>query len=560
MKLVSSCFLVSLGIVLSPAALAESRETESPSPAVFVAPMSPTDGSLDSLFTVQEEELAVSTTVNLSGFTSEPFTVAQESPEEEETSPEGSEDALDGETEEAEETGEDLLELTPDEEAMNEQLAEADRLWLAGEEEAAREQYRQAKPPFSLEEEELAVLDKAFYEAEELSPAGSVYWRNHQEGLAANLESKIFAPLDLLLEEQPAFIPGYVSYAEALRDRNRIEEAVEIVTLGTTRYPNEPELVDLAVEVQNEAEQWLEASLTARQFAVFNPDHPRSEEFLQLAEQNWERYQSHLRSKLTQNAIANVITGAAGFALTGNLGGPISAVQSSMLLMRGEDRVGEVYTNRILDQAPLLEDEEVLNYVREVGNKLTEVAGRDEFNYEFHVILEEDLNAFALPGGKIFVNAGAILETNSEAEFAGLLAHEISHAVLSHGFQLVTQGQLTASVVQFVPYVGGLATNVLVFSYSREMEQQADYFGTRILSASGYASDGMRNLMETLGEQDHPTPPQWLSTHPDTDNRVKYLEALILNNDYDRYGFEGVETHTRIRERVADILAEEKEE
>ncbi|NEO28077.1 MAG: M48 family metalloprotease, partial [Kamptonema sp. SIO4C4] len=407
---------------------------------------------------------------------------------------------------------------------------------------------------------DFAVLETAFYDAEQLSPAGSVYWRNHQEGLEDNLDSKIFAPLDLLLEEQPAFIPGYLSYTEALRDRNRIDEAVEIVTLGTTRYPNEPPLVDVAVEVQNEAEQWLEASLTARQFAVFNPDHPRSEEFLQLADENWERYQSHLRSKLTQNAIANVLTGAAGFVLTGNLGGPISAVQSSMLLMRGENRVGEVYTNRILEQAPLVEDEEVLSYVREVGNKLTEVAGRDEFNYEFHVILEEDLNAFALPGGKIFVNAGAILKTNSEAEFAGLLAHEISHAVLSHGFQLVTQGQLTASVVQFVPYVGGLATNVLVFSYSRDMERQADHLGTRILSASGYASDGMRNLMETLGEQDNPSPPQWLSTHPDTENRVRYLEALILNNDYDRYRYEGVEEHTRIRERVAEILAAEEEE
>ena len=135
--------------------------------------------------------------------------------------------------------------------------------------------------------------------------------------------------------------------------------------------------------------------------------------------------------------------------------------------------------------------------------------------------MDSELNAFALPGGKIFVNVGAIMNTKSEAELAGLLAHEVSHSVLSHGFQLITRGNLTANVAQYIPYVGSTAGSLLVRNYSRDMERQADVFGTRILVASGYASDGIRNLMATLEEinsqnEDFVEPPGWLSTHPVT--------------------------------------------
>jgi len=72
--------------------------------------------------------------------------------------------------------------------------------------------------------------------------------------------------------------------------------------------------------------------------------------------------------------------------------------------------------------------------MNDLGQKTAHATGRNDFEYEFYVVLDDDLNAFALPGGKVFVNAGAITHTKSEAELAGLLAHELSHAVLSHGF------------------------------------------------------------------------------------------------------------------------------
>ncbi|HEY9653770.1 MAG TPA: M48 family metalloprotease, partial [Coleofasciculaceae cyanobacterium] len=325
-------------------------------------------------------------------------------------------------------------ELTPEELARRQKLIEADQLYRSGQISAAQQLYREAKDPFSIETP-VEEQPPAIYDPKELSPAGSVYWRMTQAGLEQNLETKIMVPLQLLVEQYPEFIPGQLTYAQALNNYGRKEEALQVLERATTLYPKEPELLKATITSLGESKKWLEASLIARQFALLYPDHPQAQEFITLADDNLERYKKHLRSELRGNAIANVITGALGYVLTGNLFGPISAIDTTVLMLRGESAVGESFTNRVKKQLPMLEDEDVLNYVREVGNKLASVAGRDEFNYEFYVILDDKLNAFALPGGKVFVNAGAILKTNSEAELAGLLAHELSHAVLSHGFQ-----------------------------------------------------------------------------------------------------------------------------
>jgi predicted Zn-dependent protease len=185
------------------------------------------------------------------------------------------------------------------------------------------------------------------------------------------------------------------------------------------------------------------------------------------------------------------------------------------------------------------------------------VAGRNDFNYEFFVIPQEELNAFALPGGKIFINAGAIAKTNSEAELAGLLAHELSHTVLSHGFQLVTQGNLIANITQYLP-LGRNISQLFALNYSREMERQADNLGTRLIVAGGYAADGLRNLMVTLEKEQKNFIPLWLSSHPGGSERVSYLENLISRGNYNRYAYEGVERHIELQARVKQLLKDKK--
>ena len=454
-------------------------------------------------------------------------------------------------------------ELSQEELERYEKFVQADQLYLSGDLVAAEKLYRELKQPFEAElRQETEQKLQPIYDPSLLDPAGAVYWKLYQQGLESDkFKSKRLVPLKLLVEQHPQFIPGYIHYAQVLENQDQEEEALQILQEALVRYPHEAELLKAKIEEDQEQRRWLEASITARQFAMFNPDHPQVESFNQLAEENLDRYRGELESDLTWKAIANVVTGGASYALTGNFYGPLSALETIMMLVQGESSTGDSFAEAVRRQLPMLKDKEVVNYVREIGYELADVAGRDEFEYEFYVVMQEQINAFALPGGKIFINAGAILETNSEAELAGLLAHELAHAVLSHGFQLVAQGNLTANIVLFIPYVGNTAANLLILNYSREMETEADFLGTKILTASGYAADGVRNLMVKIEEQHEkqPAPPAWLSTHPDTKDRVAYLEELIVNNDLNRYAYEGVERHWQIKQKVRQLLSEYQE-
>lgn len=446
---------------------------------------------------------------------------------------------------------------TPEEIARQQKLMEADRLYLKGQLAAAEKLYRQVKAPFA-EKAETRQRREPIVGPAQLSPGGKVYWREAEAGKAQKLQSRVMVPLRLLVEQYPEFVPGHLRLAEALQEYDRPKEALEVLERATTLYPNQPDLVKAKVVALADAEKWMEASLTARQFALLNSKKPETPEFTKLADEHLNRYKKHLRSELRGNAIGNIITGALGYAVTGSLFGPFSAVQTTSMLLRGESDVGESVAEDAREQLEMVEDKAVLNYVNEIGQKLAKAAGRNDFEYQFYVVLEDDLNAFALPGGKVFINAGAITRTKSEAELAGLLAHELSHAVLSHGFQLVAEGNLVANVTQFVPY-GGTVANLVTLDYSRDMERQADNLGTQLIASMGYAADGLRNLMVTLEQEQKSSPPSWLSSHPASGERVRYLETLIQRNGYNRYAYEGVERHAQIKERVKKLL-EEKEQ
>ncbi|MBW4645606.1 MAG: M48 family metalloprotease [Goleter apudmare HA4340-LM2] len=437
-------------------------------------------------------------------------------------------------------------------------LIEADRLYLAGQIPQAEKIYRQVKQPFA-KHSPPAQRRAAIADPTQLSPAAKVYWRESEAGIASNLQTRTLVPLQLLVEQYPEFIPGHIRFAEALKKYDRTKEALDVLERASSLYPNQPELIKARITALAESKKWMEASLAARQFAILNAQDPQAPEFTKLAEENLNRYKSYIQAEIRGNAIANIITGALGYAFTGSLLGPVSALDSTILLLQGEQAIGESVAKQAKKQLPVIEDEAVVAYINEIGQKLVQVAGRSDFKYEFFVLPEPELNAFALPGGKIFINAGAIAKTNSEAEIAGLIGHELSHAVLSHGFQLVTQANLISNVTQYLP-LGGTIGQILTFNYSRDMERQADTLGTRLIVASGYAADGLRNLMVTLDKQQKNAPPSWLSSHPGGNERVNYLEDLISRSHYNRYTYEGVGRHAEIQAKVKQLLQEKKEQ
>ncbi|CDN11796.1 Zinc metalloprotease [Richelia intracellularis] len=224
----------------------------------------------------------------------------------------------------------------------------------------------------------------------------------------------------MLVEQYPGFIPCHIRYAEVLKKYKREQEALLILERAATAYAQQPELVQARVQALAEAKKWMEASIAARQFAILSPNQTQTKTFKQLADTHLKRYKSHVRAEVRGNALA-IITGAVGNAVTGSLLGPFSALDSTLLLLRGEKSLGKSVAKQAKKQLDIVEDAIINAYVTEIEHKLAKAAGKDEFKYQFSVIADENINAFALPGGKIFINVGAIAKTNSEAELAGLI-------------------------------------------------------------------------------------------------------------------------------------------
>lgn len=529
------------------------------------------------------------------------------SSESESTTSEPSEDSVEDSGSESEQptseqsTGDDPIseessgdELTPEEQAEDQAeaarlqlLIQGDRLYLEGKIAEAAALYRQAKPPLD-PNGILAIRDGVTTQEDEttepeandgsnslevgihtstpaststqepyddpvlLPPAGSVYWREAQEGRETQSIPRTLVALKLLTEQYPEFIPGHTLYAQVLREQEQYEDAAEVLERATSIYPDRIDLATARILTLETDENWLQASLAARQFATFNPDHPEAAAMTERAEENLDRFRRQIRNRITNNTIANVITGAISYAATGTLIGPLTALDSALLLLRGESGVGEAAANSAIARLEMIDDPEVTDYVNGIGQKLAALAGRDEFEYEFYVINDDSINAFALPGGKIFVHSGAIMQTDSEAQLAGLLAHELAHAVLSHGFQMVTTGNMTSSLLLNVPN-GDLLNALTILDYSRDMERQADDLGTRILASAGYAADGLYYLMVKLDEENGRGGWSWLSSHPATIERVQNIAAQVQDNGYNRYAYEGVERHQQIQAQLEEL-------
>src|SRR5215813_2508028 len=105
-------------------------------------------------------------------------------------------------------------------------------------------------------------------------------------------------------------------------------------------------------------------------------------------------------------------------------------------------QIGRQSAEQILTETPMLDDREIDDYVEQLGQKLASKAAGERFPYQFRVVATKEINAFALPGGFLFVNAGAIIAAHNEGELAGVMAHEISHAALRHGTNQASKQQL----------------------------------------------------------------------------------------------------------------------
>ena len=212
-------------------------------------------------------------------------------------------------------------------------------------------------------------------------------------------------------------------------------------------------------------------------------------------------------------------------------------------------QVGQEAAQEVRKELPLLNDDGIDAYVDRIGRNLVRAIPAEfqhtEFRYTFEVINQKEINAFALPGGPMFLNRGMIEAAKSEGEVAGVMAHEISHVALRHGTAQATKGekfQIGAIAGQILgAVVGGVAGSVIAqgsnfglgayfLKFSRAYESQADLLGAQIMARAGYDPRRMADMFRTIEQQSGGQGPEWMSSHPNPGNRYETIlrEASTL--------------------------------
>jgi predicted Zn-dependent protease len=178
--------------------------------------------------------------------------------------------------------------------------------------------------------------------------------------------------------------------------------------------------------------------------------------------------------------------------------------------------------------------------VTRIGRRLAAVAPGTRFPYEFRVVNDRSLNAFALPGGFVYINRGALDAARNEDEVAAVIAHEIAHVSLRHGTNQASKAYLAQAGLglfggllgngglgQAIGMVGGFGLNTLFLKYSRSAESQADLLGLQMLRRAGYNPRAMISILQTIQGHSHGRSIEWLSNHPNPENRIARLEREL---------------------------------
>jgi len=216
------------------------------------------------------------------------------------------------------------------------------------------------------------------------------------------------------------------------------------------------------------------------------------------------------------------------------------------LMSVAEERVlGQKLLKQVLSQVRLVDDPEIVDFVRETGESILEVIGRKYFKYRFFVIKDPALNAFAMPGGLVFVHSGLLEAIGSQNELACVMAHEFAHvqgrhvarrmdnmkyvsigtAVMAIAGLFLGRGELGSAIL-----TGSMAMNqAIALKYSRADEQEADRRAFQWLCKAGWDPRGLKTTLEKMMKNNwlgSPHIPKYLSTHPVPEERLTYLEDL----------------------------------
>jgi predicted Zn-dependent protease len=235
-----------------------------------------------------------------------------------------------------------------------------------------------------------------------------------------------------------------------------------------------------------------------------------------------------------------------------------------------QEKLGLQAAAQVYQQMPVLPDSSPeTQYIQSLGKRLVAVIPKDRtWPYQFHVLAQKEVNAFALPGGPMFVNVGTIAAVDNEAELAGVMAHEMGHVYMQHGAKQARKNEIASIIGAIAGAVGGsaLGTGVqlgagsLLLKYSRTDEAQADAFGAIVLWYAHFNPMALANFFKKLSANGS-NGPQFLSDHPNPGNREEAIQHEVQewpgeNYTLDSPEFASARAHARgVHAYTADEIA-----
>lgn len=206
----------------------------------------------------------------------------------------------------------------------------------------------------------------------------------------------------------------------------------------------------------------------------------------------------------------------------------------NLISIEEEWQLGQQLSKEVATQVRLNNDPAVNAYVRDLGQRIVAQAAPpfNQLPWQFHVVQDDAINAFAIPGGHVYVNTGLIKNADNAAELASVMAHEISHVLARHSTEQLSRQygmSMLASLVlgqnpnQLAAIAAQIAGTGAMARFSREAEDEADAIGIQAMAAAGYNPIGMATMFEELLENRKSQPgrvEQFFSTHPLTEERI----------------------------------------
>ncbi len=223
---------------------------------------------------------------------------------------------------------------------------------------------------------------------------------------------------------------------------------------------------------------------------------------------------------------------------------PITGREQVMLVTEEQElSMGEESYRKFLSESKISKNDADVKMVKRVGKKIAGIANRDDYNWEFNLVENEQFNAFCLPGGKVVVYTGILKVAKNEDQLATVISHEVAHALARHGAERMSHSMIASGIYNIGAIIlnsqapqyssifnqaYGIGTNLgVMLPYSREHEYEADEIGIFLMHRAGYNIREAVHFWENMQKKSTSNAPEFLSTHPHSENRIEKIKEII---------------------------------